>query len=191
MTGIGPAKARLMAENTIRWEPGLNDPTFGGWAAALGYLAAGALALGAARRAPARSFERRFWALVGAVLLALGVNKQLDLHILLIDLGRTLALESGLYQQRRALQAGFMALAGGAGLLALAAGIAAARRRDAMVRLGLIGVSSTAAYALLRAAVFNHTGSLPVWSWTIELAGIALTGIAARRYRCDQPAGTM
>lgn len=196
MTGIGPAKAKLLAENRVRWKLGLNDPSFGGWAASAGYLLAGVLAFRAARRAPARSFDRRFWALLCAVLLMLGINKQLDLHILLIDLGRALAVESGWYRQRRLLQQIFMAAALVLGIAVAAIAYRVARRRDPNIRLALGGLILTAAYALARASVFNHTGSIlrseivgMRWDWTIEAAGIALTGFAAGRYRRRPRAG--
>lgn len=190
MSPISPPKAKLLADNRIRWEPGLNDPSFGGWAVTAGYPVAAWLALGAARRAPERSFERRFWGLAGTVLLALGVNKQLDLHILLIDWGRALAVESGWYQQRRLLQQVFMAAALLTGLAAAAWAWRVTRRRDPSIRLALGGLILTAAYALARASVFNHTGSIlrsevagARWDWLVELAGVAIVALAAWRYR--------
>ena len=182
MIGIPPHKAKLLAENSVRWEPGLNDLSLAGLLATAGYLVAGALAFGAARRAPARSFERRLWALVCAALLALAVNKQLDLHILLIDWGRALALDGGLYPQRRTIQRTFMTVALVAAVATAGAAFLAIRKRDHTIRLALAGLVMTAAYALARASVFNHIGLGSRWLWLVELAGIALTGFAAWRY---------
>ncbi len=190
MNGISPAKAKWLADNRDRWHLGFNDPSFGGWAATGGYLMAGWLALLAARRAPARSFERRAWGLAGAALLFLGANKQLDLHILLIDVGRNWAVDHGFYQQRRLFQLVFMVSASAGAAVAIAGAAVLVRGRDAMLRLGLLGLAVTLGYAILRAAAFNHSDSLlrtevagVRWDWIVELAGIAVTGFAAWRYR--------
>ena len=197
MNGISPDKARLLAENRVRWHLGFNDPTFGGWAVTGGYAVAALVALLAWRRA-VPGFERRFWGLVCALLIALAINKQLDLHILLIDMGRAWAVDQGYYQQRRAIQIAFTFGAGMAGFAVLAWMVFATRPRDPMVRLALLGLVLTAGYVLLRAAAFNHADSFLKteiagmrWDWLVELAGIALIGFAAWRYRSGQSAGTM
>ena len=189
MTGISPYKARLLAENRIRWQFGVNDPSFGGWATTAGYgLAAWAVLL-AARRAAPRSFDRRFWCVLGVFLVAMGINKQLDLHVLLIDLGRSWAIDHGWYQQRRAIQSAFIIAAGITGILTLAGAAVVAHRRAAMVRLALLGAVFTAGYVSLRAAAFNHADSFLTteiagmrWDWIVEVAGIALIAVAAWRY---------
>lgn len=182
MNGVGPHKAKLLAENRIRWEPGLNDLSLGGLLATAGYVLAGGFAFAAARRAPARSFDRRFWALVCAVLLMLGFNKQLDLHILLIDWGRAIAVDTGWYQQRRAIQQVAVAVALVGAITMAGACYLVTRKRDRAVRLALAGLILIAGYALARASVFNHVGWGWRWAWLVELAGIALTGFAAWRY---------
>lgn len=190
MSGITPHKARLLAENRIRWQLGFNDPTLAGWAVTASYAIAAVLALLAARRAPARSFERRFWWLALAALFALGVNKQLDLHILIIDFGRAWAVDNGWYPRRRVFQAVFVSALFAAGLLAAVAGALAVRQRDAEVRLALSGLLFTSAYVLVRATAFNHANS-PLhteiagirWDWLMEVAGIAMVAVAAWRYR--------
>lgn len=183
MNGIGPHKAKLLAENRIRWEPGLNDLSLPGVAATAGYLLASVLAFAAARQAPPRSFDRRFWALVGTGLLALAINKQLDLHILLIDWGRAIAVDTGWYQQRRLLQQAFMAGALVAAVAIAGAAYVTTRKRDTTIRLALAGLAVTTGYALARASVFNHIGLGWRWDWVVELAGIAIVGFAAWRYR--------
>lgn len=183
MNGIGPAKARLLAENRIRWELGLNDPSFGGVAVTAGYALAAGLALIAARRAAGRSFERRFWWLACAVLLVLGLNKQLDLHILAIDWGRALAVDGGWYRQRRTFQRAFMAAVLIAGIAIALAGYLATRGRGGAIRLASAGLILTAGYGLARAAVFSHVGARWQGDWLIELAGLAAVALAAWRYR--------
>lgn len=191
MNGISPHKAKLLEAHRIRWEFGFHDPTVIGWLTVLGYAAAAVLAwraASAARRSGA-GFDKIFWLAGCAVMVFLAINKQLDLHILVTDLGRYLAVQNDLYPQRRALQQAFMAAAvlgaGGAGVALWLA----TRHRDAALRLALAGLAVCCGYVLVRAASFHHTDLLMRttvfgvrWNWMIELAGIALAGYAAWRY---------
>lgn len=109
------------------WQPGIGDPTFMGWAITIGYLAAAAscaaLAIRDALRqpSPAPRHTWRFWALLSILLLALGINKQLDLQTWLWLAGRQMAREQGWYEQRRWVQVAFTAGIALAGLVLLAA----------------------------------------------------------------------
>lgn len=190
MNGISPYKAKLLAENRIRWHFGANDPGVIGWGTTAAYFVAAALVAAAAGSAEPRSLERRFWLAMGAIVLALGVNKQLDLHVLLIDLGRAWAVDHGLYQQRRTLQALFIGVGALAGVAFAGATFAAIRRRDPALRLAAFGLGLTAFYVALRAAAFNHTDSWLKteiaglrWDWTVEVAGLVLVGLGAWRFR--------
>ena len=196
MNGISPHKAILLEAHRIRWRPGFNDPTLIGWIAVAGYLACAVLAWRAAEiaRWGGSEFERRFWLALCAVMTMLAINKQLDLHVLITDIGRYWAVQHDLYQQRRAFQKLFMA--------AVAAGIALAgvlawfttRNRDPALRLALAGIGVCCGYILIRAASFHHTDVFMRsevfglrWNGMIELAGIALTMLGAWRYRPRDP----
>ena len=191
MKGISPYKAKLLAEHRIRWQLGLNDPSVIGWLTVASYAVAAILAWRAAQcaRAAGRQFDRRFWLVVCAAMVLLGINKQLDFHILLTDIGRAWAVDHGWYQQRRGFQKAFMlAVAAGAALV-LAWGGVATRRKDPAIRWALGGIVLTTGYILVRAASFHHTDVLMRtaifghrWNWAIEVAGIALAGYAAWRY---------
>lgn len=190
MNGISPYKAKLLAENRIRWHFGANDPGVIGWGTTAAYFIAAALVATAARSARPDSPERRFWLAMCAIVLALGVNKQLDLHVLLIDLGRAWAVDNGLYQQRRAIQALFLGLGALCGVAVAAATFGATRRRDASLRLAAFGLGVTSFYVALRAAAFNHADSWLKteiaglrWDWTVEVAGLALVALGAWRFR--------
>ena len=192
MNGISPHKAARLAANRVRWHMGMNDPNLHSWVAVGGYALGALLAFRAARMAgrSGERFECRFWQILCAILLALGINKQLDLHVLIIDLGRNLALESGLFAERRQIQRLFMlAIAVTAGL-ALVAATLVTRRRHRTLGWALAGVAVTGAYGFLRAASFTHVDRLIAAvapgmesPWPIEIAGIAMTALAAWRYR--------
>jgi hypothetical protein len=108
-----------------RWEIGIGDPTPLGWITVAAYAAAAVLAwrnAGAARRT---AVPHSFWIALTALMLALGINKQLDLQTWLSQAGRDLAIAQGWWEQRRAVQAVFIAL-----LAAGAVGVAVWARRQ-------------------------------------------------------------
>lgn len=192
MIAVSPHKAKLLEAHQIRWELGFHDPTVIGWLTVLGYAASALLAwtaASAARRAGA-GFENAFWLTACTTMAILAVNKQLDLHILVTDLGRYLAVQYDLYQHRRTIQMAFMASAIlGAGVAGLALW-RATRGRDGSLRLALAGLAVCGGYSLVRAASFHHTDVLmrttlsgERWSWTFEIAGAVLTALAGWRYR--------
>ena len=189
MNGLSPLKAKLLEAHPISWEFGFNDATFIGWATVAAYVIAGAFAWRAAGRANDR-FDRTIWLAISLAMLSLAINKQLDLHVLITDIGRFWAIQNDLYQQRRGFQKLFMlAVAAGVAGLTLA-GVWFTRGRDPALRLALAGVPVSAGYMLVRAASFHHTDVLMRttlfglrWNWTIEVAGIGLTALGAARYR--------
>jgi hypothetical protein len=136
------------------WTFSIGDPTFTGWIITLADLAAATLCLRAATAA--RDDEARFWTLAGILLLLLGLNKQLDLQTLLTELARQWAREGGWYQDRRAYQAIFVlmiTLAGIAVVWKLRARFATSGRA---VKGGLIGLTLTLLFVLVRAGSFHH-----------------------------------
>ncbi|MGE3778461.1 MAG: hypothetical protein AB7F89_14845, partial [Pirellulaceae bacterium] len=72
------------------WQFGINDPSFIAWVICGAYLLAAGLswlARASDRYAPGAG-ARALWGLLCPVLLGLGVNKQLDLHHLLLQVAR-------------------------------------------------------------------------------------------------------
>jgi hypothetical protein len=65
-----------------------------------------------ARRAPARSAERRVWLATGMGMAMLGVNKQLDLQTLFTHVARKIAMAEGWYDDRQTRSVLFIAVAG-------------------------------------------------------------------------------
>ena len=187
MSKMGSPEAVWLGAHRDHWHLGFNDPNLHGWIAVVGYALGAALALRASRVAKHADnrFDRRFWQIVCAILLALGINKQLDLHVLLIDLGRDLALDSNLFAQRRQIQLYFMLAIVVLPGSALIAAVLHTRNRGHAIRWALAGVAITGVYGLVRAASFNHVDRLiGIESpWPIEFLGIAITALAAWRYR--------
>jgi len=113
-----PAWQNVMQDalETGYWREKRGDPTVIGWAITIFYVVAGLLCLYCtgfldARRAfqISRSFAW-FWWLVAVLLILLGINKQLDVQLLLADVGRAFTKHQGWYGQRKPVQIRVLAL---------------------------------------------------------------------------------
>jgi hypothetical protein len=174
------------------WSPGIGDPTAMGWVTVAVYALAALLAALVAVRAPfpVRSLgrERAFWAIAALMLAFLAVNKELDLQSFLTAAGRCAAQAQGWYDDRRVVQAEFIAaLVGiaGVGLLALLWLLRGTWRRSFVPALGLVFVTG---FVLVRAAGFHHVDRLIGMTlsgtgfranWALELPGPLLVAAAA------------
>lgn len=173
------------------WSPGIGDPSIMGWATVAGYLVGAALSARAAATASHRRNGREvaFWWITAAALLALAVNKELDLQSLLTAVGRHVAMTQGWYDARREVQLLFIATVAAAGLVAALLMLRLARRSDPAVRAGLAGLVFIGGFVVIRAASFHDidhwlgTGPLALrWNWILELGGIAIVATAALLY---------
>ncbi len=69
---------------TLIWEPRIGDPTFVGWATVVAYFATAGLCVATAKLVAARipgehaGRQALIWRMVALLLIALGINKQLD-----------------------------------------------------------------------------------------------------------------
>lgn len=162
-----------------------------GWATVVFYFAAALMAgVVVARSAgfppQTQRAERYFWIALCALLIALGVNKQLDLQSLLTAIGRCVAQVGGWYAERRQAQALFIA-----GLLAVCLALAATvafmlrntLRRQAPA---LAGAALLMSFVMARAVGFHHVDALIStrvggWrvNWLLEIGGIALVAAGA------------
>lgn len=121
---------------TITWTPGIGDPTIFGWLTVLAYglaawmclraflaekagpprpLGASIQAWGRVTRKhfpklPPIALRAGFWLAMAGFLIAMGVNKQLDLQTLFTQVARLVVSAMGLYEVRRILQLGFLIL---------------------------------------------------------------------------------
>lgn len=184
---------RLHACVFDRWAPKIGDPTVMGWLTVAAYFAAVLLAVAVLLRPsrfpePTRRAETLFWAAIALAMVALGVNKQLDLQSFFTAVGRCASQLGGWYEQRRPVQAAVVAallvccVLGG---LVLARLLRGALARNA---LALAGLTAIAAFVLVRAVGFTHVDALinfrvADWrmNWILELGGIALLSLGAVR----------
>lgn len=177
-----------------QWSPGLGDNNIMGWLTVLVYLVAGVLSLRAARAMAEDALSRRerlFWAIAGAVMLFLAVNKQLDLQSLVTMIGRCHAQLAGWYNDRRAVQKLFILLVAAGGLGAV--GLLALLLRGILNRvwLALLGLGFVCLFVVIRAASFHHVDILISstvlgfkMNWALELPGpLMVILVALRRHR--------
>lgn len=171
------------------WKPGIGDPTFIGWFITFSYFAVSYLCFRNARNLTRRSGINSLtmtWWLITAVLVFLGFNKQLDLQSLITEIGRSVAIEQGWYENRRMVQKEFvLALAvGGFGVLLAWAWVL--RRHFRNLRLVFIGMILLIVFIVGRAAVFYHADKLLGFrvtssqiGWILELGSLALIGLGS------------
>ena len=181
--------ADLQSCALTRWSPGIGDPTAMGWVTVLVYLTAAIISATVALRAPFPQptcrRERVFWLLLGFVLLALAINKQLDLQSYLTALGRCLAQHQGWYDRRRFVQETVIL-----GLLLVMALLAVALwrlMRGTLARSGaaLAGLVLVLGFVAIRAVGFHHLDALIKLdvmhlrlNWLFELTGPVLISLA-------------
>ena len=126
--------------------------------------------------------EQVFWLLVILILFVFGINKQLDLQVLLVEIGRPIAMKSGWYESRRIVQALFaFVMTGIAGLCAAMMVLLVRRhwRDNVPVLLGLLILFI---YGIVETMSQSHIGcsfdSYEKWGFRlpdmIEMAGILL-----------------
>jgi hypothetical protein len=182
-----------------RWQPGLGDPTLMGWVTVAAYMSAALGCFWTAWREPRRDGTRRgrpstFWLVLASLMVALGINKQLDLQSLVTQIGRDVIKALSLYEQRRALQTGFVLTVALACAGSLAAFVWAARRRLKGRWPALLGMLFILCFVVVRAASFHHVDAFLAaslgglkWNWILELGGIAVVGSAALRILLAKP----
>ncbi len=130
----------------------------------------------------------RFWGLVIALFVFLGVNKQIDLQTWLTDVGRRIATAQGWYEQRATVQTIFVLTTAVTGVVVLS--VLLKLTRDLLPRhvLAFVGLASLAVFLMVRATSF-HALEAAAWfeivgmrlSWYLEMAGILCVGTCAVR----------
>ncbi|WP_448563041.1 hypothetical protein [Trichothermofontia sp.] len=186
------------------WYPSIGDPTPMGWVTVVAYLGTAFLsalcALGLSLCAKDKAGAIT-WGSIALILIALGINKQLDLQSWLTIAGKELAQKQGWYNHRRWVQLLF--ILGIMGTLTFGVRkvqpILTRQRRSAFF--GLIGLGFLSSFVVIRAASFHHVDRLIGLSlggirmnWVLELGGIMAIAIAAlinllpsRSLRSPQP----
>ena len=140
------------------WHFGIGDPNVTGWSITLGYLTTAFFSFLHARHYLASRAIRhaRFWLMISLFLLLMGINKQLDLQILLLETAKSFSLQYGFYQHRHSLVVAFIGtllLWGAASQAWLYSGLKRLHRPE---RWALIGLGIAFAFIASRAAYFQH-----------------------------------
>ena len=170
---------------------GPHDPTPWGWLIVGVYLLAAGFSVGAglARRrmlgGPARL--EWFWYAFAIALVALAINKQLDLHGDFERLVERNAREYGWYGERRIVQAWFVRAAVAGGIVLVAVVLFTYRRGSPQHWLAIAGIGGLAAFVAIRAASFHDVdaglgmqlGARLSVSRALELGGALLIGATA------------
>lgn len=176
------------------WSPTIGDPTAIGWATVVAYVAGAAACVAAWRRersgdAPDPAVART-WLLLGILLGALGLNKQLDLQSALTAIGRSLAVRQGWYEHRRAVQLVFICVVLAIGALLARGAMRAALGSLRPMRGALVGFTLLVLFVGVRASSFHHVDVLigrsvggVTLNGALELGGIATILVSALRYR--------
>ncbi len=196
---LGSMACWLLAGGADGWRPSIGDPDRAGWVIFVAYgvasfacyrawrASSSAVLRPAFRSVDAARRDRRlgaWWLCLCLTMLALGINKQLDLQTLLIQVGRELAHRHGWHEARQSIKAAVVAsLAVGCATLALAWMVAL---RSSLPRggLSLAGVVVLAGFVVLRAAQLELMSALHVGHRlrsVLELSGIALVALDAHR----------
>jgi len=172
------------------WQPGIGDPTWGGWLTVAAYFVASWLCARCAAQAPLSPAPRPratwFWILLAVLLVLAGINKQLDLQSWFTELARDVALEQGWYESRRRFQAVFVGTLLALVVAAMSALFWLSRSWMGSARTALLGVFALGAFVVVRAASFHHLDrfigttvlGLRV-NWILEFGGISIIALAA------------
>lgn len=173
------------------------DPTALGWLTVIAYACAAGLCLAARHAAridnDTTGFNWRslFWSSLALMLVALGLNKQLDLQTLLIAWTRDISKRQGWYEHRRPAQIIAVVLVTIGWVVLMGCLTWLAHRAWRQYALALFGVGLLAGFVVLRMAYFEKMDDFVGVSlrasrgrWVLELGGIVCIGLAA--WRCSR-----
>ena len=174
----------------FNWEPGIGDPTIGGWVTVVLYLLACVSCWKTAgvvlRRDWNGQSDSYVWRAISIAFFFLGINKQLDLQSAMTELGRIVAFAGGWYEQRQTVQVYFVI---GVAAVCVAATLILlfwTRKSPIQTWLALVGSTFVLGYVLIRATSFHHIDHFIggrvlgfKWNWILEMTGIAIVLLAS------------
>lgn len=175
------------------WAPGIGDPTLGGWVTVALYAWAAWACHRVLKEERRRSLhlslnERVVWKLFFVGMIALGINKQLDLQSAFTELARLYAREQGWYANRRQYQQAFIAALPILGLSVLASLTALVWNAPAPTLWTCAGVAGLVVFVAVRAASFHHVDEWLGWrlaglrfNWILEMGALLAIGLGAYR----------
>lgn len=184
-----PDGIKIPAMEIFGWKPGIGDPTFLGWLTVAAYLAGGLICWRAARKArPIDGNACLFWLAFTALMVLLGINKQLDLQSLFTAVLKQFAKSTGWYEDRRIFQGIFIVVIAFFGLAFAVLAWVWTSRTLPQHRLALVGGIFLLSFIVVRAASFHHFDEFLGASLAflrmnhlLELGGIACIAWAALR----------
>ena len=172
----------------------MGDPSFGSWVITIGYIIAAAVCF-LAEKANKKRINKDLsakgyvvWYLFAVFLLLLGINKQLDLQTLLIDVGRIVSRAQGWYKMRRVVQAAFALVIAAVGIIVLIALSKRLKGRWGEYTIAPLGVFLLIGFIVFRAGFIEHLDTIilhrnvyiPHRAYSItEIAGTMLIGLGA------------
>jgi hypothetical protein len=165
------------------------------WFITLAYFATAGLAIWAGRKEKQKMLGRgrrwhapMFWFVLGGLLIALGINKQLDLQSDLTEVGRSVARSGGWFEHRRVVQGIFVVVFALAAIAAVAGAAWFLRDLWKRYRLAFTGIIYLCAFVIIRAASFHHVDQALYHTFlggfvntALELGGNAVIALAAYR----------
>ncbi len=170
---------------TDRWSPVIGDPSPMGWVTVAAYGITAILCFRAARN-PDSQAVRFFWLALSLLLIALMINKQLDLQSALTASARCLSQMQGWYDDRRSVQIGFILVILFGGVWIALLSLWFLRKHLGQIGLALLGFIFLICFVLIRAAGFHNFDALLKAdilfirvNWIFELSGIALIALNA------------
>ncbi len=176
----------------MRWEPKIGDPSVMGWLTVAACFVTAILCAAAARALRShlpeaeRGRQPAVWWGAAALLVALGINKELDLQSWFTAVGRAVAERQGWIGQRREAQVVFIAVFTTTAAVSLAVAAWAIRRKWREYGPLLLGVGFVLTFIVVRAASFHHVETFldhrvggARMNWVLELSGIASIALAA------------
>lgn len=178
------------------WAPGIGDPTVGGWVTVALYAWAAWMSLRVLQshnrqRLVLSANERIVWKLMLVAMIALGINKQLDLQSGLTELARILAHEQGWYDSRRQYQEAFIVAVAIMGLTAMAAMAVLVWRTPTPTLYACAGAVVLLIFVAIRATSFHGVDEMLGWrlsglplNWLLEMGSLLVIGwYASKRSR--------
>jgi hypothetical protein len=187
----------LVQSANNEWSPGIGDPTFAGWLTVFCYFGCAYLCRRALKKArslgPNAHRLQQAWGVLGIAMVALGINKQLDLQSFFTVIARQNAFDNGWYDQRRVLQTWLIKIIVVVG--AVGGGSLAWYMRKHLKHFGLAGAGAVflGVFIVIRAAsfhhvdIFIHSDALGMkMNNVLELSGIGCVALNARRFSRKQ-----
>jgi hypothetical protein len=173
------------------WSPGIGDPTIGGWVTVALYVLAAWACFAVLRRETQQQIvmsvnERLIWRLLTVAMIALGINKQLDLQSAVTEWLRISAMQHGWYDNRRQYQEAFIAALPVMGLTSLSAIMMLVWSAPAPSLWACAGTAGLMMFVAIRAASFHHVDEMLGWhlagftlNWLLEMGSLVVIAWSA------------